>query len=343
MTTPAPSEPRKLALATAIAAIVAALVLLVAILPAEYGVDPTGLGRAMGFTALSGEPGEPVVEEPADDAPATVFDMVARWRVVELPLVEDSGYVSDRDTEERITIPLAITNLTSITATLSWNDTDLIDGNLTDGDSLEIGIRGPNGLRSPLVLVKNEPGKPGVATTTVSVASVRFPDENSTGGLLIPNQEDASGVGDWTFVVRLYGTGDLNGSAAKDPGQNWTLAITGEAYELNVTKQTERLGDRVRLQLAPGRQVEYKFGMQANATLTYRWSASAPIHADMHSDHFDDPENVSTVRIDTLSEDSGTYTAPFYGRHGWFFRNEGPETITVTLETAGDYRILGAV
>ena len=108
-------------------------------------------------------------------------------------------------------------------------------------------------------------------------------------------------------------------------------------------KQTQRLGDRVRLTLAPGRGVEYKFEMQPNASMQYRWNASGPVYFDLHSDHFDDPNNVMIAKMDMLQDDSGTYVAPFYGRHGWYFRNDGETAITITLETAGDYRILGAV
>jgi hypothetical protein len=43
---------RELLRGTLIAALVAGLVLTVAVLPAEYGIDPTGAGRAMGLTAL---------------------------------------------------------------------------------------------------------------------------------------------------------------------------------------------------------------------------------------------------------------------------------------------------
>ena len=41
-----------LARAGAISLLVAAIVLVVAILPAEYGIDPTGLGETLGFTAV---------------------------------------------------------------------------------------------------------------------------------------------------------------------------------------------------------------------------------------------------------------------------------------------------
>jgi len=48
----APSK-QKLAKATGIALVVAVIVLLVAVLPAEYGIDPLGAGQALGLTALS--------------------------------------------------------------------------------------------------------------------------------------------------------------------------------------------------------------------------------------------------------------------------------------------------
>lgn len=47
-TPPLPSVPQ-LARATGIAAIVAAVILTIAVLPAEYGIDPTGIGSALGL------------------------------------------------------------------------------------------------------------------------------------------------------------------------------------------------------------------------------------------------------------------------------------------------------
>lgn len=47
-----PVPPSSLARAGAISLLVAAVILVVAILPAEYGIDPTGLGETLGFTAM---------------------------------------------------------------------------------------------------------------------------------------------------------------------------------------------------------------------------------------------------------------------------------------------------
>ena len=45
---------RKILLATAAAAFAAAVILITAVLPAEYGIDPLGTGRLMGLTDLAG-------------------------------------------------------------------------------------------------------------------------------------------------------------------------------------------------------------------------------------------------------------------------------------------------
>jgi len=53
---PPPPSRKKLLIGSAVAAAVAAIALVVFVLPAEYGIDPTGAGRALGLTKLSEEP-----------------------------------------------------------------------------------------------------------------------------------------------------------------------------------------------------------------------------------------------------------------------------------------------
>jgi hypothetical protein len=52
---PAPSG-KRIALSVVIALVVAAVILVTAVLPAEYGIDPTGVGRALGLTELNAAP-----------------------------------------------------------------------------------------------------------------------------------------------------------------------------------------------------------------------------------------------------------------------------------------------
>jgi hypothetical protein len=59
---------RKLAVASGVASGVAALLLVVAVLPAEYGIDPLGTGRALGLTALAKPEAPPLPAPPPPGA-----------------------------------------------------------------------------------------------------------------------------------------------------------------------------------------------------------------------------------------------------------------------------------
>lgn len=72
----------KLLRSTAIAALIAALLLVTAILPAEYGIDPTGIGRSLGLTQMgeikrtlsadaAAEKAAPAVKASTAEAPAS--------------------------------------------------------------------------------------------------------------------------------------------------------------------------------------------------------------------------------------------------------------------------------
>ena len=68
---PTPELPsqRALARATLMAAAVAGVLLLTVVLPAEYGIDPTGAGRVLGLTQM-GEIKVRLAREAAEDAAA---------------------------------------------------------------------------------------------------------------------------------------------------------------------------------------------------------------------------------------------------------------------------------
>lgn len=52
MLVPEPPSARRLLRSTVIAALVATVILLTVVMPAEYGVDPTGIGRLIGLTEM---------------------------------------------------------------------------------------------------------------------------------------------------------------------------------------------------------------------------------------------------------------------------------------------------
>ena len=64
-----PSSPRRLARSTFIALLAAVFLLVTVVLPAEYGIDPTGVGRALGLTHM-GEIKTRLAKEALADAAA---------------------------------------------------------------------------------------------------------------------------------------------------------------------------------------------------------------------------------------------------------------------------------
>lgn len=83
--------------AALVAAAIAAVVLVTTILPAEFGIDPTGLGSRMGLTVLN-----PDAAPAASDAPAPVVAAEPALDAVGQPLKPvDAAAVSKRDREYR--------------------------------------------------------------------------------------------------------------------------------------------------------------------------------------------------------------------------------------------------
>lgn len=76
--------------ATALALATAGAILLTTVLPAEYGIDPTGVGKALGLTALHTPAGEDIaVAAPAPAATALIPDPSAS--VIQQPTPYQSG------------------------------------------------------------------------------------------------------------------------------------------------------------------------------------------------------------------------------------------------------------
>lgn len=70
---------------TVIAALVAGLVLTVAVLPAEYGIDPTGAGKALGLTAMHATPPAAATAAGPSAAPAAPAAPAPKGSTVSAP------------------------------------------------------------------------------------------------------------------------------------------------------------------------------------------------------------------------------------------------------------------
>lgn len=92
-----------------------------------------------------------------------------------------------------------------------------------------------------------------------------------------------------------------------------------------------------------GRGVEYKFVMPQHAKMTYEWlTEGEPLYFDLHGE----PEGDTTgyfesYTIATSNEMKGSFTAPFAGSHGWYWKNKTDNPIAVQLLVKGEYEVIG--
>jgi hypothetical protein len=92
-----------------------------------------------------------------------------------------------------------------------------------------------------------------------------------------------------------------------------------------------------------GKSIEYKFQMSQHKKMTYEWLTNGePLHFDLHGE----PEGDTTgyfesYAIATLSEMKGSFTSPFKGSHGWYWKNSSDKPIAIQLIVEGQYTVIG--
>ena len=94
--------------------------------------------------------------------------------------------------------------------------------------------------------------------------------------------------------------------------------------------------DTATFTLAPGESAEIKLVMSAGETAEYAWAAKGGrINFDLHA--HGDGQSVTYEKGRGKTAGDGSITAPFPGKHGWFWRNRDKQDVTVTLQLRGGY------
>lgn len=87
---------------------------------------------------------------------------------------------------------------------------------------------------------------------------------------------------------------------------------------------------------------EYKLLLKEGQAFDYVWNADgAPLYFDFHAEPTGDTSGYfETFKKGTGSQSNGSHMASFAGTHGWYWKNEGKEAVSVELKVRGDYRRL---
>ena len=131
------------------------------------------------------------------------------------------------------------------------------------------------------------------------------------------------------------GIGQILGLTVFHNGKTVETSQTG----IEDTKNSGNLAATIEVVVPAGQGVEYKFIMAQYQKLEYEWkTGSAALYFDLHGE----PEGDTTgyfesYAIATLSEMKGSFTVPFTGAHGWYWKNTTDKPIKVQLIVKGDY------
>ncbi len=105
------------------------------------------------------------------------------------------------------------------------------------------------------------------------------------------------------------------------------------------SKKSNGATETIEVVVPAGRGVEYKFIMDQYQKLEYEWvTDSTALYFDLHGE----PEGDTTgyfesYAIATIAEMKGSFTAPFAGSHGWYWKNTSDSPVTVQLIVKGEY------
>lgn len=95
------------------------------------------------------------------------------------------------------------------------------------------------------------------------------------------------------------------------------------------------------LSLAPGQGTEIKAVMEAGERFVFNWKTEGgAVNFDMHGE----PPNAKRNEFTSYwfarnqRQASGSFTAPFKGTHGWYWRNRGTKPVKVNVSLSGFFR-----
>jgi len=115
--------------------------------------------------------------------------------------------------------------------------------------------------------------------------------------------------------------------------------VTATATSDTSTKNTKDATETIEVLVPAGRGVEYKFIMEQYQKLTYEWITDGPaLYFDLHGEPKGDTTGYfESYTITTSDEVKGSFTAPFSGSHGWYWKNTSDATVKVQLIVHGEY------
>ncbi|MFT5915949.1 MAG: hypothetical protein ACI81T_002452 [Bacteroidia bacterium] len=108
--------------------------------------------------------------------------------------------------------------------------------------------------------------------------------------------------------------------------------------------QYSKRQDTIKVVVPADKGIEYKFKSLKYGSTKYEWATNEGIvYIDFHGEvkQENPPKNVfyESYTLAYSNNMAGTFTAPFEGKHGWYFRNKTNKDIVVTIRLNGQYEL----
>ncbi|MBE7635014.1 hypothetical protein F7642_11840 [Tenacibaculum finnmarkense genomovar ulcerans] len=130
-------------------------------------------------------------------------------------------------------------------------------------------------------------------------------------------------------------------SIGSDPSIVKPLEANNPPSEQRLTERE----DSIRVIVPAKKGVEYKVNTFKYSSFNYEWSSEKKdiLYTDFHGEvkQNNPPEEVfyESYTVAYSNNMAGTFTAPFKGKHGWYFKNLTDKDITVVLKLKGHYKV----
>ncbi|MBL7767526.1 MAG: hypothetical protein JNK20_01060 [Flavipsychrobacter sp.] len=159
---------------------------------------------------------------------------------------------------------------------------------------------------------------------------------------------DPLGIGKLTGFSKLY-VKDVKtaASGSSQPHKTLLLENVGSGPEVPVPSavndpapatQLEQRADDISVLVPAGKGLEYKVNMLKYGTLRYEWiTDSGELYFDFHGEVKGNSNYFDSYTIAYSNNMVGSLVAPFEGPHGWYFKNNSVQDITVKLRLKGQY------
>ncbi|WP_293373718.1 hypothetical protein [Nevskia sp.] len=140
---------------------------------------------------------------------------------------------------------------------------------------------------------------------------------------------------DPTGIGQALGLTALSEPAAAAPPV--TAAAVAPPASLVVQRDTAFKSGELSLTLAANQGAEIKALMAAGDGFVFSWrSDGGPVNFDMHGEKPNAGDEFTSYWKDRgKTSGHGSFTAPFAGSHGWYWKNKGAAPVTVTVTVSG--------